>query len=49
MSLKTIHDMLTDNKNASSSITQSNISDISQTQKYQQHDYYLLNSYKMQE
>ena len=41
--------MLTDNKNASSSITQSNTSDTSQTQKHQQHDYHLLNSYRMQE
>ena len=49
MSLRTIHNMLTDNKNASSLVTWSNTSDTSQTQKHQQHDYCLFNSYEMQE
>ena len=46
---RTIHNILIDNKSASSSVTQSNTSDTSQTQKHQQHDYCLLNSYEMQE
>jgi|SRR6266487_2025266 len=44
-----IHDIFTDNKNASSSVMQSDISDTSQTQKHQQSDYYQLNLYEMQE
>jgi hypothetical protein len=45
---RTIHDMLTGDKDASPPVTRSNIPDTPQTQKHQRPDYRQLNSYRMQ-